>query len=102
MVNDPNAPGGDPHVCATSGPIAAVRLRFTASEQNIGDGPLLVFDPREPGDGLMPPSVRDGQPRPLPRSYAQAQLPGPELLYYDASHHHWHYRLRAFLPTKRR
>jgi hypothetical protein len=38
----PNAPD-----CVDSGPIKTVRLRFTTAEENIGNGPLLLYGHRD-------------------------------------------------------
>ncbi|MFI9009100.1 lysyl oxidase family protein [Actinosynnema sp. NPDC053489] len=91
-VADATAPSGE---CAWSGPIGAVRLRFTTSVDNVGDGPLLIHGSR--GDRGQPrmtarqafQSAVDGS---IPMAFEQAQRDLPTTLYYEpaASHQHWH------------
>jgi hypothetical protein len=91
-VVDPAAPRGE---CVQVAPIGAVRLRFTTSADNVGDGPLLIHGRRE--DTGRPEmtarqafqSAVDGS---IPMSYERAQHPIPATLYYEpsSSHEHWH------------
>jgi hypothetical protein len=91
-VADASAPNGP---CVTGGPVGAVRLRFTTSADNVGDGPLLIYGSRgSAGVATMVArqafqSTVDGS---IPRSYADAQHPIPAKLYYEpaATHEHWH------------
>ena len=91
-VADPAAPNGE---CTQTGPIGAVRLRFTTSADNIGDGPLLIHGSR-PYTGQPRMAARqafqsavDGS---IPATYESAQHTIPATLYYEpaASHEHWH------------
>ena len=92
MVLDANNPGGS---CASFGPAKAVRLRFTSSEDNVGDGPLLIFGHRDDADQPTM-SVRQAfQTRGsdvLPDSFAAAQHATTNSMYYEPakSHEHWH------------
>ncbi|MFI9386316.1 lysyl oxidase family protein [Kutzneria sp. NPDC052558] len=92
MVGDANAPSAP---CVTSGDIKAVRLRFTTSEENIGDGPLLFYAHRT--STLFPTmSVRqafqNGVHGPIPDSYQTAQKASGTTAYYEPApaHVHWH------------
>ncbi|MEU4744587.1 lysyl oxidase family protein [Actinosynnema sp. NPDC023658] len=91
-VADPAAPSGE---CVRAAPIGAVRLRFTTSAENVGDGPLLIHGRRDTtGQAEMTArqalqSAVDGS---IPMSYDEAQHPVPATLYYEpaAAHQHWH------------
>lgn len=92
MVLDASNPSGS---CASFGPAQAVRLRFTSSEDNVGDGPLLIFGHRD--DTEQPTmAVRQAfQTRGsdvLPDSFAAAQHATTNSMYYEParSHQHWH------------
>src|SRR4051812_3974977 len=94
MVADASNPGA---ACQTSGTIQAVRLRFTSSEDNVGDGPLLVYAQRKPGLAHM--TVRQAlasSKGALPATYKAAQVglgsPARNFVYYEpaAAHRHWH------------
>jgi hypothetical protein len=89
---DPN-PG-----CVTGGDVKAVRLRFTTTEDNVGDGPLLVYGRRK-SSAQKRMTLRQAFARAdgsLPQTYAAAQHavrdPKRNYLYYEpaASHQHWH------------
>ncbi|MBB5957073.1 hypothetical protein FHS29_003666 [Saccharothrix tamanrassetensis] len=92
MVADADAPSGS---CVDSGPIGAVRLRFTTSVDNIGEGPLLVYAKR---DSVDVPTMTARQAfqsrsdRSIPGSYDQAQHAIPASVYYEPApaHVHWH------------
>ncbi|WP_158850937.1 lysyl oxidase family protein [Saccharothrix deserti] len=92
LVVDPSGANGE---CVKRGPAGAVRLRFTTSAENIGDGPLLIYGRREHlGQHGMSArqalqSAVDGS---IPASYEQAQHPIPATMYYEpaATHEHWH------------
>jgi hypothetical protein len=79
--------------CVDSGPIKTVRLRFTTSEDNIGNGPLLIYGHRD-GTDEVTMTVRQafqvGEHGPIPNSYATAQRGVAEAMYYDLAHQHWH------------
>ncbi len=91
-VADASKPSGS---CVTSGPIQAVRLRFTSSEENVGVGPLLLFGHR---DGSSSPTMavrqafQAGEHGSIPASFAEAQHPTAATTYYEpaAMHRHWH------------
>ncbi|MFC0433695.1 lysyl oxidase family protein [Kutzneria buriramensis] len=92
MVTDVNAPNAP---CVTTGDIKAVRLRFTSSEENVGDGPLLFYAHRD--SALFPKmSVRqafqNGEHGSIPDSYAAAQRSSGTSAYYEPApaHMHWH------------
>lgn len=89
--------GQDPSLiapdCVNSGPIKTVRLRFTTSEDNIGNGPLLLYGHRD-NNGQIMMSVHQafqiGEHGSIPDSYATAQRGATEAMYYDIVHQHWH------------
>jgi hypothetical protein len=91
-VIEPGAPNGR---CAGASAAKAVRLRFTSAEENIGDGPLLLYGRRDStSESTM--SVRqalrtaaDGR---IPPDYASAQRPTRAFTYYEPAmaHQHWH------------
>jgi hypothetical protein len=92
MVADDAAPNGD---CLTTGPIRAVRLRFTVAEDNIGDGPLLLYGHRDSVDTptmAVRQAFQTGRRDPIPDSYAMAQRATATSTYYEpaAMHQHWH------------
>jgi hypothetical protein len=91
MVADAGAPNGE---CIRSGSIGAVRLRFTTAEDNIGDGPLLLFGHRDPGSSTMyvKQGFQAGRHGPIPGSYAEARLQTENSMYYEPApmHQHWH------------
>ncbi|MET1076105.1 MAG: lysyl oxidase family protein [Umezawaea sp.] len=92
VVQDPNAASGR---CVTAGIMKAVRLRFTSSEDNIGDGPLLLFGSRD-NTAQKTMQVRQAfQALPsgtIPRSYQAAQRQTATSTYYEPAkmHEHWH------------
>ncbi len=92
MVADASAPSGP---CVSTGPVRAVRLRFTSSEENVGDGPLLLFGHRD-GTGSPKMAVRQafqtGVHGPIPSTFAAAQHPTSASTYYEPAtmHRHWH------------
>jgi len=91
-VADASKPSG---TCLTTGPMQAVRLRFTSSEENVGAGPLLLYGHRD-GTGTPKMAVRqayqNGAQGPIPQSFAEAQHPTSATTYYEpaAMHQHWH------------
>jgi hypothetical protein len=92
MVEDASAAGGK---CVTSGRITAVRLRFTSSQDNIGDGPLLLYAHRDgAGTGRMAvrQAFQSGADDSIPRSFAVAQRATATYTYYEPAptHRHWH------------
>lgn len=92
MVTDANAPNGE---CVSDGPIHAVRLRFTSTEDNVGDGPLLLYGHRDNTDQpkmtVRQAFAVSGQDY-LPDSYASAQRDTSTFTYYEPApmHQHWH------------
>nr|MDQ3576951.1 lysyl oxidase family protein [Actinomycetota bacterium] len=92
MVIDGSAPNGE---CRSAAPIGAVRLRFTTAEDNVGDGPLLLYGRR---DRSTDPRMRVRQAfqttdqESIPDSYASAQRAIPAWKYYEPAtmHQHWH------------
>lgn len=79
--------------CVDSGPVEVVRLRFTTSEENIGNGPLLLFGHRDSTDQVtmsVHQAFQVGQGGFIPDSYAYAQRGVTEAMYYDTVHQHWH------------
>jgi hypothetical protein len=92
LVADPAAPNGE---CVTAGPAGAVRLRFTTSADNIGDGPLLIHGSRDhTGQSRMTArqAVQSAVDGSIPMEYAQAQHALRATMYYEPSvtHEHWH------------
>lgn len=92
----PVADPADPRArCVSSGPMREVRLRFTSSEENVGDGPLLLYGHR---DTAATPTMAVRQAfqtepnAPLPATFAAAQQPLAASMYYEpaATHKHWH------------
>lgn len=92
MVTDPSAPGGP---CVDGGDIKAVRLRFTTSVDNIGDGPFLVQAHR---DSTAQPkmavrqAIQSSVDGPIPMTFGEAQHRTSSWAYYEpaAAHEHWH------------
>ena len=91
-VADASKPSG---TCVTSGPIQAVRLRFTSSEENVGAGPLLLYGHRD-STGMPTMRVRqalqNGVHGPIPAGFADAQHATSATTYYEPApmHRHWH------------
>lgn len=91
-VLDPAGPNGP---CVQGAPIGAVRLRFTTSVDNVGDGPLLVHGLRPGTDQprmTARQAIQSAVDRSIPMTYAAAQHPVPAALYYEPAptHEHWH------------
>ncbi|MFE2755134.1 lysyl oxidase family protein [Actinosynnema sp. NPDC059335] len=91
-VADPAGPNGP---CVQAAPIGAVRLRFTTSVDNIGDGPLLVHGTRPSADQprmTARQAFQSAVDRSIPMTYAAAQHAIPATLYYEPAptHEHWH------------
>jgi hypothetical protein len=92
MVVDAAAPNGE---CVTTAPIGAVRLRFTVAEDNVGDGPLLLYGHRD-STGQPTMAVRQAfqttERDSIPNSYEAAQRATATSTYYEpaAMHQHWH------------
>lgn len=90
MVTDADAPNGD---CVSKGDIKAVRLRFTNGEDNIGDGPLLLYGHRDGGPTMqVRQAIQSGPHGPIPGSFAEADRPTNTSMYYEPApmHQHWH------------
>ncbi|RSN16445.1 lysyl oxidase [Streptomyces sp. WAC 05977] len=91
-VVDPAAPNGR---CVPPTAAKAVRIRFTSSEENIGDGPLLLYgrrnDVKQPRMSVRQ-ALRDAQNGSIPADYAAAQRPTRTFTYYEPAmaHQHWH------------
>ncbi|ONI87437.1 lysyl oxidase [Actinosynnema sp. ALI-1.44] len=96
MVADADAPNGD---CIGAGivlrkPVKAVRLRFTTAEENVGQGPLLLFGRRAVNSPTM--EVRQGfqagRHGQIPVSYTEARQQTNNSMYYEPApmHRHWH------------
>jgi hypothetical protein len=108
MVEDAAAPKA--RCIGYFGRAASVRLRFTTTVDNAGDGPMLLFGHRDSVDQPLM-SVRQafqvGADGPIPTGYGEAQANTPATAYYEPaeSHHHWHlngfdrYQLRDHLGT---
>jgi len=92
MVEDAAAASGR---CVTSGRITAVRLRFTTSQDNVGDGPLLLYGHRD-GTGNSRMAVRQAfqssVDESIPRTFGGAQRETATYTYYEPApaHQHWH------------
>jgi Lysyl oxidase len=91
-VADASKPSGS---CVTTGPIQAVRLRFTSSEENVGAGPLLLYGHRASTASptmAVRQAFQTGEGGPIPASFAEAQHPTGATTYYEpaAMHRHWH------------
>lgn len=93
VVEDASAPKG--RCIGYFGKAQAVRLRFTTSVDNVGDGPMLLFGHRDSVDQplmSMRQAFQVGPGGPIPDDYSQAQAQSPATAYYEPteSHHHWH------------
>jgi hypothetical protein len=95
MVADAKARASD---CVVAGRIRQVRLRFTTSVDNAGDGPLVIYghrSSRRQRHMRVRQAFADAAGS-LPSRYASAQraLPDPKrnYLYYEPTptHQHWH------------
>lgn len=91
MVRDASAPSGQ---CVRSGRIGAVRLRFTSSEDNVGDGPLLLYGHRD-STAKRTMVVRQALQNlvgSIPSNFATAQRATGTYTYYEPArtHQHWH------------
>ena len=91
MVRDASSANGD---CVTSGPIGAVRFRFTTAVDNAGAGPLVVLGQRPDGQSTMTvrQAFQEGVGGPIPSTYADAQRATAMTMYYEPAkmHEHWH------------
>ncbi|CAM4045019.1 lysyl oxidase family protein [Kibdelosporangium persicum] len=91
MVADAAAPSGD---CVQTGLVKAVRLRFTTSEENVGDGPLLLFGHKDAGAATMRvrQAFQAGKHGQIPASYTEARHQTDTTMYYEPApmHQHWH------------
>lgn len=95
MVTDPDAPSGD---CVTAGAIRAVRLRFTTAEDNVGDGPLLLFGRRDARSATMQvrQAFQQGKHGQIPASYTEARQQTSNTMYYEPARMHQHWHLMGF------
>jgi hypothetical protein len=92
VVTNTAAPNG---TCAKSGIGRGVRLRFTTAEENVGEGPLLLYGHRENARSTtmqVRQALQSGQHGSVPTSYAQAQRSTAASMYYEPApmHQHWH------------
>ncbi len=91
-VIDPGAPNGR---CVGETAAKAVRLRFTSSEENIGDGPLLLYGHRDStaqDTMTVRQALRTAADGWIPPDYASAQRATRAFTYYEPAmaHQHWH------------
>jgi hypothetical protein len=91
-VIDPSAPNGR---CVGETAAKAVRLRFTSSEENIGDGPLLLYgrrDSTKQDTMTVRQALRNAADGWIPPDYASAQRATRAFTYYEPAmaHQHWH------------
>jgi hypothetical protein len=95
LVRDAAAPNGACLPAGTVGAVGAVRLRFTTAEDNIGDGPLLLYGKRA-STATPTMAVRQafqtGRGGPVPGSFDAAQRTTANSMYYEPAvmHQHWH------------
>ncbi|GHG12431.1 MULTISPECIES: lysyl oxidase family protein [Amycolatopsis] len=91
-VIEPSAPNGR---CVAPSVAKAVRLRFTSAEENVGDGPLLLYGRRDSTKQetmTVRQALRNGTDGSIPGSYAAAQRATGAFTYYEPAlaHQHWH------------
>jgi hypothetical protein len=91
-VIDPAAPNGR---CVGDTVAKAVRLRFTSSEENVGDGPLLLYgrrDSTQQATMSVRQALRNAADGAIPPGYAAAQRATQAFTYYEPAmaHQHWH------------
>ncbi|MCP2246528.1 lysyl oxidase family protein [Lentzea aerocolonigenes] len=77
------------------GPVEAVRLRFTTSIDNIGDGPLLLHAHRDSTDVptmKVRQAIQSGVDGSIAGSFAEARRETRSSAYYEPAptHEHWH------------
>jgi hypothetical protein len=92
LVMDPAAPNGR---CVAPAAAKAVRLRFTSSEENVGDGPLLLYGRRDStrqSTMAVRQALRNGADGSIPDGYDAAQRTTRAFTYYEPAmaHQHWH------------
>ncbi len=92
LVVDPDAPNGR---CVAPSVAKAVRLRFTSAEENVGDGPLLLYGRRDSTRQetmTVRQALRKGTDGSIPDSYPAAQRATGAFTYYEPAlaHQHWH------------
>jgi hypothetical protein len=93
LVHDASSPRS--HCLHRGGRVESVRLRFTTSIDNVGDGPLLLHAHR---DGTDVPTmkvrqaVQSGVDGSIARSFGEAKRETWSSAYYEPaeSHEHWH------------
>ncbi|MET1075848.1 MAG: lysyl oxidase family protein [Umezawaea sp.] len=96
MVADSASPSGE---CLESGPAEAVRIRFTSSVDNVGDGPLLLFGRRESADEPameVRQAFQSGVDGTVPDGYAAAQRATTGFARYESARSHEHWQLMGF------
>jgi hypothetical protein len=91
-VLDPAAPNGR---CVGATVAKAVRLRFTSSEENAGDGPLLLYGRRDNAQQAtmsVRQALRTAADGSIPPGYESAQRSTQAFAYYEPAmaHMHWH------------
>ncbi|MEV6829537.1 lysyl oxidase family protein [Amycolatopsis sp. NPDC051102] len=91
-VLDPTAPNGP---CVDASVAKAVRLRFTSAEENVGDGPLLLFgrrDSTKQANMTVRQALRNSADGSIPDGYPAAQRATHAFTYYEPApaHQHWH------------
>ncbi|KZB81046.1 lysyl oxidase family protein [Amycolatopsis regifaucium] len=91
LVMDPAAPNGR---CVLPAAAKAVRLRFTSSEENIGEGPLLLYGRRDntAQERMTVRQALRGADGSIPADYDAAQRLTRTFTYYEPAtdHQHWH------------
>ncbi|MET8853897.1 lysyl oxidase family protein [Amycolatopsis sp. NPDC004625] len=91
-VIDPDTPNGP---CVDASVAKAVRLRFTSAEENVGDGPLLLFgrrDSTKTDTMTVRQALRTATDGAIPDGYPAAQRATHAFTYYEPApaHQHWH------------
>jgi len=91
-VIEPAAPNGR---CVAPSVAKAVRLRFTSAEENVGDGPLVLYGRRESTQQAtmtVRQALRTGTGGSIPGGYGAAQRATGAFTYYEPAlaHQHWH------------
>ncbi|WP_103350759.1 lysyl oxidase family protein [Amycolatopsis sp. CA-128772] len=91
-VIDPATPNGP---CVDASVAKAVRLRFTSAEENVGDGPLLLFgrrDSTKQDTMTVRQALRSSTDGSIPGGYPAAQRASHAFTYYEPApaHQHWH------------
>nr|WP_063779210.1 lysyl oxidase family protein [Kibdelosporangium sp. MJ126-NF4]CEL14499.1 putative secreted protein [Kibdelosporangium sp. MJ126-NF4]CTQ88864.1 putative secreted protein [Kibdelosporangium sp. MJ126-NF4] len=98
MVADADAPNGDCLYPGSAVRPKAVRIRFTTAEDNIGDGPLLLFGRRSAASPIMDirQGFQSGKHGQIPDSYTEARQQTDNSMYYEPAQMHQHWHLMGF------